>query len=213
MAHEFAHAFTAWRLGDRTAKENGQVSINPLPHIRREPIGMVLVPIVSYIAGGWMIGWASTPYDPEWAARSPRKAALMSIAGPAANLLLCLLAGASIRIGVKAGFFDSPQTIYFGHIVESLYPRPLDTVAFFVSLFFSLNLLLFLFNLMPIPPLDGSGVYRLFSGATGERINGFLRNPLLSYGGIVAAWWLLDLLFPKLLDLAIQLLYPGVIYR
>ena len=88
VAHEAAHAFTAWRLGDPTARKGGQVTLNPLPHIRREPIGTVAVPLVSYLIGGWMIGWASAPYDPEWARRNPRRAALMSFAGPAANLLL-----------------------------------------------------------------------------------------------------------------------------
>ena len=213
VAHEAAHAFTAWRLGDPTAKKGGQVTLNPLPHIRRAPIGTVVVPIVSYMVGGWMIGWASTPYDPEWARRSPQKAALMSFAGPAANLLLALVGAAVIRIGVSARFFDAPRTLYFGHVVESLQRGPLVAVAFIVSVVFSLNLLLFFFNLMPIPPLDGSGVYLLFSGATGERINKVLRNPIFSYGGILAAWWLLRLLFPRFQDLAIKLLYPGILYQ
>ncbi len=213
VAHEAAHAFTAWRLGDPTAKKGGQVTLNPLPHIRREPIGMVLVPFASYIVSGWMIGWASAPYDPEWAHRHPHKAALMSFAGPAVNLLLAVVAGAVIRIGVGAGFFDSPQTLYFDHVVESLQRGPLDALAFLVSVLFSLNLLLFFFNLMPIPPLDGAGVYMLFSGETGERVNSILRNPFFSYGGILIAWWLLRLLYPGFQDVAIKLLYPGVVYR
>jgi Zn-dependent protease len=213
VIHEAAHAFSAWRLGDPTARTGGLVTLNPAPHIKREPIGTVLVPLVSYIAGGWMVGWASTPYDPEWARSNPRKAALMSFAGPAANLLLVLIAAAVIRIGVSAGFFDSPQTLYFGHIVESTRSGILEPVAFLVSVIFSLNLLLFFFNLMPIPPLDGSGIYMLWSGGIGERINAFLRSPVFSLGGIVAAWWLLHLLFPRVQDLAVKLLYPGVIYR
>ena len=72
---------------------------------------------------------------------------------------------------------------------------------------FSLNLLLFFFNLMPIPPLDGSGVYMLFGGPVGDRINAALRNPIISYGGILVAWGLLRLLFPGFHDLAIKLLY------
>jgi len=213
VAHEAAHAFTAWRLGDPTARKGGQVTLNPLPHIRREPIGTVAVPLVSYLIGGWMIGWASAPYDPEWARRNPRRAALMSFAGPAANLLLVLIAAAVIRVGVSAGFFTPPQTLYFGHIVESPGPGAVDAAAFLASVLFSLNLLLFFFNLMPIPPLDGSGVYMLFSGEAGARINRFLRNPFISFGGILAAWRLIGLLFPRFQDLAIRLLYPGVLYR
>jgi hypothetical protein len=81
--HEAAHAWVAHKLGDSTAYEGGQVSLDPTPHIRREPIGMVVVPIISYLIGGWMIGWASAPYDPRWANQYPRRAALMALAGPA----------------------------------------------------------------------------------------------------------------------------------
>ena len=213
VAHEATHAFVAWRLGDPTAKKGGQVTLNPVPHIRRSPIGMVVVPLISYIAGGWMIGWASAPYDPEWAKQNPHKAAAMSFAGPAANLVLALLAAVLIRIGVGAGIFDSPKTLYFDHIVEAVQRGGLDAVTLVLSVLFSLNLLLFFFNLMPIPPLDGSGVYMLLGGPIGERINAVLRNPIFSYGGILAAWWLIRLLFPAFHNLAIGLLYPGVIYR
>src|SRR5258708_32731709 len=74
-AHEAAHAFTAKCLGDPTAYLGGQVTLDPIPHIRREPIGMLVLPIVSYLTAGWMIGWASAPYNPAWAAQYPRRAA------------------------------------------------------------------------------------------------------------------------------------------
>ena len=90
--HEAAHAFVAWRGGDPTAYHGGQVSLNPLPHVLREPFGTVLVPLLSFFFMGWMLGWASAPYDPYWAARNPRRAALMSAAGPIANFLLAALA-------------------------------------------------------------------------------------------------------------------------
>ena len=81
--HEFAHAFVAYKGGDLTAYEGGHVSLDPIPHIRRSPFGMVLVPLISFWQMGWMIGWASVPYDPEWGRRHPRRQALMSLAGPA----------------------------------------------------------------------------------------------------------------------------------
>ena len=86
--HEAAHAWVGLRLGDPTAARGGQVSLNPLPHIRREPMGMIVVPLLSIIAnhGSWMIGWASAPYDPIWAQQFPKRSALMSLAGPGANL-------------------------------------------------------------------------------------------------------------------------------
>ena len=76
--HEGAHALAAKLGGDPTAFHGGQVSLNPWPHIQRELIGMVVVPILSYIMAHWMIGWASTPYDPSWQQRYPRRAAWMA---------------------------------------------------------------------------------------------------------------------------------------
>jgi len=212
VVHEAAHAFTAWKLGDPTAREVGQVTLNPYPHIRREPIGTVVVPIVTYLIGGWMAGWGSAPYDPQWARRNPGKAILMSFAGPTANMVLILISFAVIRIGIGAGFFDSPQTIYFSHMVEAVQPGRMEAVAFLVSVVFSLNVLLFFFNMMPIPPLDGSGIYRLFRGGLGERIQAFIHSPFVSFGGIFVAWKLIDLLYPSIQLLAIRLLYPGVMY-
>ena len=72
----------------------GQVSLDPMPHVRREPVGTLIAPWLFYLFGGWMIGWASTPFDPRWAFTHPRRAAWMSLAGPAANALLVLAAAA-----------------------------------------------------------------------------------------------------------------------
>src|SRR5690242_15690614 len=82
--HEAAHALAAKRGGDLTAFHGGQVTLDPWPHVRREPFGMVLVPILSFLTGGWMMGWASAPYDPLWSQRCPHRAARMALAGPAA---------------------------------------------------------------------------------------------------------------------------------
>ncbi len=64
VVHEASHAFAAMKLGDTTAYEGGQVTLDPLPHIKREPLGTVVVPVFSYLLGGWMIGWASAPMTP-----------------------------------------------------------------------------------------------------------------------------------------------------
>ena len=79
--HEAAHAWVSLRGGDPTASHGGQVSLNPIPHIRREPFGMVLFPWLSFFAGGWMMGWASAPYDIRWAYTYPRKSGAMALAG------------------------------------------------------------------------------------------------------------------------------------
>ncbi len=69
--HEAAHAFAAYRGGDLTAYREGQVTLNPLPHMRREPFGTIAIPFVTFLWMGWMMGWASAPYDPSWEARHP----------------------------------------------------------------------------------------------------------------------------------------------
>ncbi|MGC4091594.1 MAG: site-2 protease family protein [Polyangiaceae bacterium] len=103
--HEAAHAFAALKGGDRTAYSMGQVTLDPLPHIKREPIGMVIVPILSFQMG-MMIGWASTPFDPSWGARYPRRWALMSFAGPLTNFVLAALALIAIKALASAGVFS-----------------------------------------------------------------------------------------------------------
>ena len=149
--HEAAHALVAKLGGDDTAARGGQVSLNPVPHIQREPWGMVLIPILSFIFTRSMIGWASAPFNPEWERRHPRRAALMALAGPAANYTLMLLAVVGLRAGRAMGWLQ-PNA-------ETGQPG-LATVALFV--FFSLNLLLGTFNLLPVPPLDGSAGIMLF---------------------------------------------------
>src|SRR5262245_2059765 len=117
--HEAMHALAALRGGDRTAYLGGQVSLSPVPHIRREPVGMLVVPLLTAFTNGWAVGWASTPYDPLWAARHPHRAAAMAAAGPAGNLLIALLAFAALRGGLLAGFFVSPDPLIFHHLVEA----------------------------------------------------------------------------------------------
>src|SRR5260221_1217927 len=80
--HEAAHALAAKIGGDDTAFVGGQVSLNPVPHIQREPWGMVVFPILSLIVTHNLFGWASAPYDPLWERRHPRRAAGMALAGP-----------------------------------------------------------------------------------------------------------------------------------
>ncbi|MFC1573408.1 site-2 protease family protein [Candidatus Eisenbacteria bacterium] len=112
--HEAAHAWVALRGGDPTAYYGGQVSINPAPHIRRSPIGMVALPIVSLIMFGWPFGFASAPYDPFWAQRHPLRAARMALAGPGANLLLIVIAALIIRALFRPAFLVALNLLYPG---------------------------------------------------------------------------------------------------
>ncbi len=211
--HEAAHAFAANRGGDPTAYLGGQVSLDPRPHMRREPFGTVLWPLLSYAMWGSMIGWASTPYSPAWADRHPRRAAWMSLAGPFANLLLVLLAGLAIRAGIAAGAFAPPAQIHFTQLAVAVAPGLAETAATLLSIQFTLNLLLFVFNLIPLPPLDGAGAIGLLLPDEAARsLRHLFSNPQFSMLGIVAAWFLVQPLFGPVHLLAVQLLYPEIPY-
>ncbi|MEO0814916.1 MAG: site-2 protease family protein [Myxococcota bacterium] len=211
VLHEAAHAWVAKLSGDSTGAE--QVTLDPIPHIRREPFGMVLVPLLTFFMGGWMMGWASVPYDPTWANRYPRKAAWMAAAGPAANLLLVVLAAVLIRVGMSAGYFESPQLANFSQVTRPLGPEA-TLPALLLSIMFSLNLLLFVFNLLPLPPLDGSSVITLFmSQETAVRWQNMMAQPALALVGILIAWRAFDYVAGPVRLLALNLLYPGAGYH
>jgi Zn-dependent protease len=211
--HEAAHAYAAKRGGDPTAYLGGQVSLDPRPHVRREPFGMVMVPLLSFALSHWMIGWASTPYDPRWAERHPRRAAWMSLAGPAANLALVILAGALIRIGISAGVLRAPEIIHFTQVVAPSAEGPGLALAILLSILFTLNLLLCVFNLIPLPPLDGAGAVALLAGgAASLRFQHALRHPRFSLIGLIVAWMVIGRLFGPIHRLAVSCLYPELRY-
>jgi Zn-dependent protease len=175
--HEAAHALVAKLGGDETAAEGGQVTLNPIPHIRREPFGMVLVPLLSYFINQSMIGWASAPFDPAWERNHPRRAGWMALAGPAANFSLMLLAVIGLRVGMSMDWFTrDPATGQRG-------------IAFVTLLiFFSLNLLLGTFNLLPVPPLDGStGILIFMSESQGQKYLSWLRGNSYAMLGLLVA--------------------------
>jgi len=175
--HEAAHALAAKIGGDDTAFAGGQVSLNPIPHIQREPWGMVVIPILSLIVNGSIIGWASAPYNPEWERRHPRRAAWMALAGPATNYTLMLIAAVALRLGWSQGWLhDDPLT-----------GKP-DFASSVLGAFFSLNLLLGTFNLLPVPPLDGSTAIMLFMGETrSQRYLDWLRGNSYAMVGLLLA--------------------------
>lgn len=206
--HEAAHALVAKMGGDMTAFEGGQVTLNPLPHIRREPFGMVLMPLLGIISESGLIGWASAPYDPLWSIRHPKRAALMSLAGPAANFTLAILAAISMRIGLAAGVF-SRGPITLTHIVNAQAGTVTEGVATVLSTFFTLNILLGLFNLLPFPPLDGYGVLGLFTSENGARKLVEWRFQFRTFAiiGLVLGWRLVDQFYYPALNMALRLVY------
>jgi Zn-dependent protease len=206
--HEAAHAFVGYKLGDWTAFHGGQVTLNPIPHIRREPIGMVVIPWISYAANGWMMGWASTPYDPQWAQAYPRQAAWMSLSGPGANLLLTVIAGVVIHLGVALGFFHPPDSIVFTRVAEANADGLVKAAAVIVSIFFSLNLVLFVFNMIPIAPLDGQAwMEMLLKGNALTAYRMTMMHPSLRLFGLFVAWMIMGFIYNPIFTLALNLLY------
>jgi Zn-dependent protease len=212
--HEAAHAWAAMRGGDPTAYHGGQVSLDPRAHIRREPFGMVVLPLISVVLSGWPFGFASAPYDPHWAMRYPKRAAWMALAGPASNLVLVVGAALAIRVGSSAGVFAAPSAVGFDQIVAAPAGGLWSAVAFLLSVFFSLNLLLAAFNLIPVPPLDGSGAVPLvLSDETTARYQHFIwGNKAFAWIGILVAWQVFDVVFQPLWLFAVNLVHPGVSY-
>lgn len=202
------------RGGDLTAYRGGQVSLDPRPHIRREPFGMVVLPLISALVTGWPMGYASAPYNPEWAAKHPRRAALMALAGPGANLVLVILAALALRAGHAGGVFVAPEQIRFGAITVSEVSPMWDAIGHLIGVLFSLNLLLFVFNLLPFPPLDGSAaITLLMNRETTSRYQQFLwTTPMLGWIGLLIAWKLFDFVFQPVFLNAVNLIYPNARY-
>jgi Zn-dependent protease len=148
--HEFAHAWTAWKLGDDTARLQGRLSLNPIVHI--DPIGTVLLPLFMIFGPSsvtrFAIGWAKpVPFNPANLRNRWRDEMLIAMAGPAMNIVLAVALVAFARIAVVFGS-DASKELFLQMA--------------------GLSLLLCFFNLIPIPPLDGSHVMRNLSGMSYE---------------------------------------------
>jgi Zn-dependent protease len=148
--HEAAHAFAAWRLGDPTARKAGRLTLNPLVHI--DPMGTLILPIASTImAGGAFIGWAKpTPFRADMMRPGVNRrlgAAIVSVAGPASNLVLASLAFGGLAVMMHTGMLDLAEGESGGGWAKAAF-------AFLFQLGV-LNVGLALFNMIPIPPLDG----------------------------------------------------------
>jgi Zn-dependent protease len=169
---------------------------------------MVILPLISVLMLGWPFGFASTPYDPFWSRRYPRRAAWMSLAGPAANLLLVVAAGLALRFGLSLGYLDMPRYVSFTQLMTGA-SGYWASIAMLLSMLFVLNLILAVFNLLPVPPLDGSGAVLLFLRQ--DQIASYqnlLRHPLVSLLGLLVAWYLFNPLLRPVLRAALHLLYP-----
>lgn len=166
--HELAHAFVAYRLGDNTAKNLGRVTLNPLAHL--DPLGSLLLLVAHF---GWAKPVPVNPYNLRYGPRVGH--ALVSAAGPLSNLLMASLVALAYRLGLLQGASRN--------------------VLDFAYMFILINCTLFLFNLIPLPPLDG---FAVFNGLVGDRIASALQ-PLQTYGPMVLmAIFLVPLVLPQL---------------
>jgi len=147
--HEFGHAWTAWKCGDDTARLQGRVSLNPIVHI--DPIGTVALPLLMIFmpgAGRFLIGWAKpVPVNPHNLNQPKRDDILVTMAGPGMNLILA------------AGLVGLAKAALIFHFVP---------MAEYCMQAAGLSLILCFFNLIPVPPLDGSHVLRVVTGMSHE---------------------------------------------
>jgi Zn-dependent protease len=135
VIHEVSHGFAALYYGDHTAEYQGRLTLNPLRHI--DPVGSILVPAVSYFFGGFIFGWAKpVPYNPHNLRPGRWPEAFVALAGPLSNILLAIVFDLLLRAGLAQGWSTG-----FLHIT---------------AMIVFVNLLLAVFNLVPVPPLDGS---------------------------------------------------------
>ncbi|MBI5004851.1 MAG: site-2 protease family protein [Candidatus Lloydbacteria bacterium] len=138
IAHEVSHGYAADSLGDPTARLAGRLSLNPIKHL--DLVGSFIVPVITFFLGGFIFGWAKpVPYNPYNVRGGKWGEAFVGFAGPAMNLTIALVFGLAMRFGIASGVFS-------------------PSAAPIVALIVFINILLAVFNLVPIPPLDGSKV-------------------------------------------------------
>ncbi len=184
--HELAHAFVAYRLGDGTAKVFGRLTLNPIVHF--DPFGGLLLVITALSGSGLLFGWAKpTPVNPSNLRDRRNGEVAVALAGPASNLIMACIGALVFRILFAAGVFD-PGTI------DSVNdPRVL--LFNVLTLFVEINIVLAIFNLIPVPPLDGSALlFRVISPMTAWRI----RPVLAQYGSIILLGTIFLLFFSPL---------------
>ncbi len=199
--HEVAHGYMARLLGDPTASERGRLTLNPLRHV--DPVGTLLVPGALALLGGPVFGWAKPVPVNKWRLDNPRYGMMaVAAAGPGSNFVLAALGAVLLGLAMPAGLgFGGDVEAGAALLVNRLgEPEWLATGLFY---FILVNIFLGLFNLLPIPPFDGShivgGLLPARMRAGWERLQGI--GMVLLIGLIAASWvfgttWLGNILMP-----------------
>ena len=144
--HEAAHAFAADRLGDPTARQLGRLSLNPAVHV--DPIGTLLFPLIAFLTNVPLIGWAKpVPVNTRFLKHPKRDFAIIAAAGPASNLIMAAIGAVALSLARGAA---GPGDIAGGAVTGPLLPL--------LFTFAVVNVLLAVFNMIPVPPLDGGNV-------------------------------------------------------
>ena len=182
--HEMAHAVTADWLGDPTARRLGRISLNPAVHI--DPVGTIMLPLLGLVAGGFVFGWAKpVPVNPANLKNHRQDFLVIAAAGPASNILMAI--GASMLLGLVPGGLGASEGMA-------------GVMATFGFAMVQLNLLLAVFNMLPIPPLDGGNV---LAGILPEALAASYDRLVRPYGFVIlivlmATGWLYRLIGPPL---------------
>ncbi len=166
VVHEVSHGYVAYAQGDNTAKFAGRLTLNPLKHL--EWFGSFILPVMSYLLGGFIIGWAKpVPFNPYNLRNQRWGEAMVAIAGPLANFCIAIFFGLILRFGVASGFLSDP-------------------LAYILSTIVLINLVLATFNLVPIPPLDGSKIlFSLFPNGLYQ-----IRRSFEQYGTVILIFFI-----------------------
>jgi Zn-dependent protease len=183
VIHEVSHGYMALSLGDPTAKYEGRLTLNPIKHL--DPFGSVILPTLSYMLGGFIFGWAKpVPYNPYNLKQGRWSEALVAIAGPLSNISIALIFGLMLRFTYASGTASSAF---------------IEVTAIIVFI----NILLAIFNLVPIPPLDGSKILFAIFPEKLQRMRDFFEQygMMLIIFFIFFAWQLISPLVQILFEL------------
>ncbi len=166
VIHEISHGYMAYHLGDNTARDQGRLTLNPLKHL--DPFGSVILPLLLYFttSGSFLIGWAKpVPYNPDNLKNKKRDTFLVAIAGILANITIAIIFGLLIRY---ATIFGLPP-----YNPDPILLHPFYKISTIIVL---MNLILAIFNIIPIPPLDGSKILFSIIPSKYRQIENFLER-------------------------------------